>query len=157
MTKVPGFDHGWVVDQITQMFCDYRRDRPGLIRYRAGGGECRLRLRGMATDRHPDQAVYLDPKPAITSRLWEQWIPSVVVEVVSEGGEDRDYIQKAEEYLVAGVQEYWILDPSDRTFHVHQRINDAWVVTILGDDATYQTPLLPGLDVHPGDLLGPAS
>ena len=157
MTEVPGPNHGRTVWRLANMFAFYERDHSGLVKYRAGGGECRIRISALHSDRHPDLAVYLEPQPGVTKRVWQHWVPAIVVEIVSEGGEERDYKEKAEEYLAFGVTEYWILDPSDRTFHVHQRVNDAWVVTIFGDDATYQTPLLPGLDVHTGELLGPVS
>ena len=45
----------------------------------------------MQSDRHPDQAVYLLPPPD-GPRPWTRWVPEIVVEVVSEGGEDRDYV-----------------------------------------------------------------
>ena len=157
VTEVPGPNHGGTVRGLARMFILHDVAHPGVIDYGAGGGECRIRVSALHSDRHPDQAIYLQPTPDVTKGVWQHWVPAIVVEIVSEGGEDRDFREKAEEYLAFGVTEYWILDPSDRTLHVHQRVNDAWVVTILGDDATYQTPLLPGLDVHPGDLLGPAS
>jgi Uma2 family endonuclease len=162
VTEIPGVNHGrivgritqhFVVHELTQLFCDYRRDNPGRIQYRAGGAECRLRIRGMESDRRPCQAVYLDSPPVETPLIWEVWVPTIVVEVVSEGGEARDYVQKAEEYLMAGVQEYWILDPADRALHVHERINDAWSISVISADATYETPLLPGLEVQPAKLL----
>ena len=79
-----------------------------------------------------------------------------MVEVVSRGGEDRDYVEKREEYLRAGVREYWILDPTPRTLLVLQRAGDVWQEVLVKADATYRTHLLPGLEVRPGDLLGPA-
>src|SRR5262249_47549421 len=145
-----------MVNRLARLFMRYDDAHPGLINYQAGGGECRIRMRGMSSDRHPDQAIYLDPPPQVEARVWEHWVPAIVVEVVSVGGEDRDYVQKAEEYFKFGVQEYWILDPSDRTLHVHHRADDAWAVTMIGADATYQTPVLPGLDLHPGQLFSPA-
>jgi Uma2 family endonuclease len=156
VSEVPGIDHGEVVDRLTQMFCDFRREHPGVIKYRAGGGECRIRIRGMSSDRHPDQAIYLDPQPEVETRVWEHWVPTIVVEVVSVGGEDRDYVEKSEEYLKFGVQEYWILDPSDRALIVHRRVGDELDIPLIEPGATYQTPLLPGLDVRPDELFGPA-
>ena len=41
-------------------------------------------------------------------------MPHIVVEVVSPGGEQRDYVDKREEYLRIGVREYWMLNPEDR-------------------------------------------
>jgi hypothetical protein len=39
---------------------------------------------------------------------------------------------------------------------VLQRAGDVWVESAVNADASYRTHLLPGLEVHPGDLLGAA-
>src|SRR5262249_26363005 len=91
VTEVPAPDHGWIVDRITTLFVLYRENHPSRIRYRAGGGECRLRFPFMQSDRHPDQAIYFTDAPS-GRNPWARWVPALVVEVVSEGGEDRDYI-----------------------------------------------------------------
>lgn len=85
-----------------------------------------------------------------------RWTPELVVEVVSEGGEERDYVEKREEYLRAGVREYWILNPVTRILHALQRAGDVWHEETVAADALYRCPLLPGLEVRPGDLFGPA-
>ena len=107
----------------------------------------------MVSDRHPDQAVYLDPQPPGPAP-WTQWIPHIVVEIVSEGGEDRDYVVKREEYLQVGVREYWILDPATRELRVLTREGDIWKESILTGNTVYSTPLLPGLVVSPEELFG---
>jgi Uma2 family endonuclease len=157
VSGIPGIDHEGIVYLVNQLFIAYGLLHPGIIRYAGSGSGSRIRSPEMSSDRHPDYAVYLDPLPPDANRKnpWTQWSPTIVVEVVSEGGEHRDYAEKPEEYLRAGVQEYWILDPSDRTLHVYRRAGDAWAISILGADATYQTPLLPGLDVNPDQLLSP--
>ena len=64
VTEVPGPHHGRIVRRLARhVRSTTSDDHPGVINYRAGGGECRLRLPGMQSDRHPDQAVYLDPEP----------------------------------------------------------------------------------------------
>ena len=75
--------------------------------------------------------------------------------MVSTGCEDRDYVEKREEYLRAGVAEYWILDPSTRQLRVLRRAGDAWEEAVVAAGATYHTALLPGLEVRPDELLGP--
>jgi Uma2 family endonuclease len=155
VTEVPGVPHGRIVDRITEMFIFYRARHAGVINYRANASECRLRLPGMQSDRHPDQAIYLTPPPGGRDP-WARWIPEIVIEVVSRGGEQRDYIEKREEYLNAGVVEYWVLDPSKRELRVHLRAGDTWSERIVPESKTYRTRLLPGLVVRPGELLGPA-
>jgi Uma2 family endonuclease len=76
------------------------------------------------------------------------------VEVVSEGGEDRDYVVKRQEYLAAGIREYWIIDPSLRQLRILIREGDAWAETILTEGQPYHTPYLPGLEVVLEELLG---
>ena len=153
VTEVPGLPHGMIVDRVTTLFVMYRASHPGIIHYRAGGGECRIRLPWMASDRHPDQAVYLirDPKGP---GLWARWVPAIVVEVLSKRGEHRDFVLKREEYRQMGVSEYWILDRYAHAMHVDRKVGDAWEELILGTDAIHRTDLLPGLEVRVGELLG---
>lgn len=154
VTEVPGLNHGRFVFRLAKMFMQYETAHPGAINYQAGGGECRLRLPGMQSDRLPDQAVYLLPPPKEHSP-WMTWVPQLVVEVVSVGGEDRDRVEKREEYLRGGILEYWILDPKARTLTVLQRVFDVWSDQVIPDDGVHRPYLLPGLEVRPGELLGP--
>ena len=142
-----------IVERITELFVFYKHAHPGSIRYRAGGMECRLRLPGMQSDRHPDQAVYLRPRPK-GPRVWERWVPDLVVEVVSKRGEERDYVEKREEYLRVGVTEYWIINPETRKIHVLRRLGDVWEEAVLGEEATFRPDILPGLEVRVGEILG---
>ena len=48
--------------------------------------------------------------------FWET--ADLVVEVVSEDDPDRDWVVKKAEYAAAGIPEYWIADPRDRTLTV---------------------------------------
>jgi Uma2 family endonuclease len=155
VTEIPRLLHGRVVDRLAELFILYRVAHPNVINYRAGGGECRLLFPGMKSERHPDQAVYLDPPPP-GEDPWSAWCPHLVVEVVSRGGRKRDYEEKREEYLRAGVREYWILDPAKRTMLVLTRAGDTWAEKAVGPRATYRSQTLPGLEVVPNDLFGPA-
>lgn len=115
-----------------------------------------MRLPGMVSDRYPDQAIYLDPEVK-GPKVWTRWMPHIVVEVVSPGGEDRDYVEKREEYLRVGVREYWILDAEQRRMHVLVRAGDVWEESIVAEADVYRTELLPGLEVRPSELLGHAA
>ena len=156
VTEVPGPWHGRIVDRLARMFIHYDEQHPGRINYRAGGAECRMRLPGMVSDRHPDQAIYLDPEPS-GHKVWTKWVPHIVVEVVSPGGEQRDFVAKPEEYPRVGVREYWILDTEHQRMHAFVREGDTWEETIVPESGIYHTVFLPGLQVRPAELLGPAS
>ncbi|MHB1559688.1 MAG: Uma2 family endonuclease [Isosphaeraceae bacterium] len=155
VTEIPGLWHGQIVMRIARLFFVYAERHPGIIAYQAGAGECRLRLPGMVCDRHPDQAIYLDPPPP-GPNVWARWIPHIVVEVVSTRGRKRDFVTKREEYLRMGIHEYWILDPRKRQMHALVRHGDTWVEAIVPAAGTYRTIFLPGLRVRPVELFGPA-
>jgi len=155
VTDVPGVNHGRVVMRVGELFALYNAAHPGVINYRAGGQECRLRMPGLRSDRHPDQAVYLLPPPEGDDQPWSQWVPQVVVEVLSKGGRRRDLVEKREEYLRMGVSEYWILDPKRRDLRVLRRDGDVWAETLIPSGGVHRPHLLPGLDVRPDDLFGP--
>ena len=155
VTEVPGLNHGRIVRRLTKLIIAYEIARPDVINYSAGGGECRLRLPGMVSDRHPDQAVYLNPPPPGKRSPWTSWIPHLVAEVLSEGGEHRDLVEKREEYLRIGVYEYWIIDPKARTFTALKRAGDVWEESKVAPGAVYATHFLPGVEVRPDDLFGP--
>ena len=126
VTEVPGIHHGRIVLRLSDLFAYYDREFPGLINYRAAGSDCQIRLPGMVCDRHSDFTIHLSPSPDEGPRIWTRWVPDLVVESVSEGGEERDYVEKRTEYLRAGVREYWILNPNTRVLHALQRAGDVW-------------------------------
>ena len=155
VTEVPGLPHGRTVRRLARLFILYDIDNPGVINHGAGGGECRICLPWMASDRHPDQAIYTQPPPEPDApHLWARWVPTVVVEVLSKRDEHRDFVLKREEYRNMGVGEYWILDRYARAMHVDRRAGEAWEELVLGPADIHRTGLLPGLEVHVGELLG---
>ena len=73
----------------------------------------------------PDELKHREPDVCFLRRgrfdrqrenFWET--ADLVVEVVSEDDPDRDWVVKKREYAAAGIPEYWIADPRDRTLTV---------------------------------------
>lgn len=85
-------------------------------------------------------------------------VPSIVVEFVSVQRSDaiRDYEAKRDEYLKAGVQEYWIIDRFRRimTIYYPGRVGPTYEVVTEAQD--YQTDLLPGFVLPLSRLLSRA-
>jgi Uma2 family endonuclease len=77
-----------------------------------------LRVRvGQAKFREPDIVFMLAENS--DRRGNEYWNGAdLVVEVVSDSDPDRDLIDKRKEYAAAGIREYWIVDPRDRSILV---------------------------------------
>jgi Uma2 family endonuclease len=76
-------------------------------------------------------------------------VPAIAIEFVSSGkrSRTRDYIEKRDEYLRIGIQEYWIIDRFQRTMTVHLKHDSAYETKLLHESETYATPLLPGFQL----------
>lgn len=76
-------------------------------------------------------------------------VPAIAIEFVSSGkrSRTRDYIEKRDEYLRIGIQEYWIIDRFQRTMTVHLKHDSAGETKLLHESETYATPLLPGFQL----------
>jgi Uma2 family endonuclease len=78
----------------------------------------------------------------------------LVVEIVSEDDPDRDYVDKREEYALAAVPEYWIVDRYQRHIVVLRLENGSYVEHgkfTAGQQAT--SSHFPGLDVSVNDVM----
>jgi len=146
---VPGRKHLAQVNAIKRQIHAYDAAHPAAIHSIASGSECKILIANLESERHPDLTIYKTPPPA-GSDFWARWIPEIVIEVVSPGGEARDYVEKREEYLQVGVGEYWILDAERREMLVLSRRGREWDERAVHPPEFYTTPLLPGLEFDCG-------
>jgi Uma2 family endonuclease len=68
----------------------------------------------------------------------------------------RDYEEKRDEYLAAGVKEYWIIDRFRRVMTVYRKGLTGPTYEIVTAAETYQTNLLPGFALPLSRLLAKA-
>lgn len=155
VSDVPNPPHFKREEKVRLAFDRYRADRPGVIEHVLPGSACKLMIDPTQSERHPDLAVYKTPPPADDATVWSIWVPEIVVEVVSDGSEDRDYVEKAEDYLLFGVLEYWIVDPLRGSVTVHRRVGGRWQPRVLSAEEKYTTPLLPGFELDVVSILRP--
>jgi Uma2 family endonuclease len=82
-------------------------------------------------------------------------IPAIVIEFVSSKRRDalRDYELKRDEYLAAGVQEYWIIDRFRRIMTVYRKGLAGPTFDLVTEAHTYETGLLPGFTLPLSRLL----
>ena len=71
--------------------------------------------------------------------------PDIVIEVLSEGSERRDRIEKFATYAEYGVPEYWIVDQSAQWIEFLILKDGAYVVTQPAE-GRYQSPRLPEVE-----------
>lgn len=50
--------------------------------------------------------------------------PDWIIEIVSPGNPAYDYVRKLNLYLDAGVREYWIVDPIQKSIHVYHLVEE---------------------------------
>lgn len=132
----------------------YDLANPGRIHAILAGLECKLLVDDLESERHPDLCLYLTPMPdRDDSGIWREWIPEIVVEIVSLGSGLRDYEEKREEYLAIGVKEYWIFDFGKQEMHAFRRWGGQWRGKVLRPGDTFTTRLLPGFELPVSDVL----
>ncbi|MBI1918160.1 MAG: Uma2 family endonuclease [Planctomycetes bacterium] len=145
VSEVPNPPHLAQVTAIRRQLSAYDVAHPGRIYTIAGGGECKILLSDLDSERHPDLAVYKTSPPGDESDVWYVWVPEVVIEVVSPDSEHRDYVDKREEYFSFGVLEYWIFNADRQEMLVLRRHGGRWAEQPVRPPQTYSTRRLPGL------------
>jgi Uma2 family endonuclease len=98
-------------------------------------------------DRLPDICVYL--KASASGERVPERVPDIIFEIVSENlaDQERDYIDKREEYHRIGVREYVIIDRFKRAALVLTWRPDDYAEQVLAETAVYTSPLLPGITI----------
>lgn len=87
----------------------------------------------------------------VKNEMWDY--ADFIVEIVSEGGEHRDYVDKVQAYAEAGVPEYWIADPQIKK--IKQLVLEGGKYREVGDFAGEQVVTavtIPGFKVGAGEL-----
>jgi Uma2 family endonuclease len=149
VAEIPTDSHCQIVSNLRQAMFHYKESYPDVILRAGGAGECRLWLPGMISSRTPDVAVVVRNTP---KDVRDRRPPVLVAEVVSKGGETRDYEAKRQEYLVYGIREYWIIDPKARRVTVLSRDGDVWVERVFQGEQTIASYVLPGFAGRVADL-----
>lgn len=80
-----------------------------------------------AAFREPDVCVLLDKNdPRRGRKYWGG--ADLVIEVVSPGGESRDYVDKRSDYAAGNIPKYWIVDPAKKEVLILRLSQGAYVV-----------------------------
>ena len=146
---MPTSTHQAIVAFLYDLFRAYLKPRGGVVMFAA------LRLRVSADKfREPDLLMLRDR----SDRRYQDryWLGAdLVVEVVSPDYPARDLIEKRAEYAAAGIPEYWIADPRDRTITVLTLSGDAYVAHgRYGSGEAATSPLLAGFAAEVDAVFG---
>ncbi|MDR1399999.1 MAG: Uma2 family endonuclease [Treponema sp.] len=91
----------------------------------------------------PDLFVVLDMEKLKDERYCKG-TPDWIIEITSPSTRSHDNVFKFNQYLKAGVREYWIVCPEDKTVQVHILDNNRYVTSAYAADATIPVSVLPG-------------
>ena len=143
VSDIPSMTHNLTVAEIDELLTVYKIKNREVLRYHAGGDRAKMELWNRESERHPDISVYLSAPPKNIEQPWDRWIPDIAIEVVSSSSAKRDYEEKPDDYLAAGVREYWIIDPIKKSGLFLTRRADGWIENRVGRRGVWTTPLLP--------------
>jgi Uma2 family endonuclease len=73
--------------------------------------------------------------------------PDMVVEILSPSTMKHDLLYKLNKYLQAGVREYWIIDPEEKTLHINILEGNQYILTEYNADAAVEVSVLPGCKI----------
>lgn len=92
---------------------------------RSKGGSCEVYPAPFAVKLFEDDKTVVEPDISVIcdpNKLTDKGCtgaPDWIIEIVSPGNPTHDYIRKLNLYLDAGVREYWIVDPMQKSVHVY--------------------------------------
>lgn len=82
--------------------------------------------------------------------------PDLVVEVLSESTYRRDLTRKRRKYAAAGVREYWIADPEEKSLRQYLFAGSDSTceepTSHYRDNAAFESPLFPGLRIELAEI-----
>jgi Uma2 family endonuclease len=78
--------------------------------------------------------------------------PDLIIEILSPSEPRRDRVIKFNKYLQAGVREYWIVDPDDKTVSVHILKDGQYVTAAYTDEESISVHILEGCVINLPDV-----
>lgn len=145
-----GFEHGglaWRIASRVGRFVDERRL-----------GQCRIAETGYLLQRDPDTVRAPDFSFVSAARLSRSpradgffpGAPDLAVEVISPSETHQETEEKVNDYLAAGAQQVWVVNPLRRTVTIHRP--DAPPVLLNEQDSLDGGALLPGFSLPIADI-----
>jgi Uma2 family endonuclease len=154
MSPAPGSIHQFISGIIFNELYNYLKNKPCNVM--CAPFDVRLIRRSgddkdITTVVQPDVCVICNPE-----KIDERGClgaPDIIVEILSPGNNKKELQNKYEVYEEAGVLEYWIIQPVEKTFLKYTLTNGSFLpsrLLTIGDAVT--TPILPGFTLSLDEL-----
>jgi Uma2 family endonuclease len=102
------------------------------------------------TVRAPDVAFVRKERATVPKRGFFPGAPDLAVEVLSPDDSASEVLEKVEDWLAAGTESVWIVDPQRQTIAVHRASSPAQV--FHADDEVTDEAVLPGFRMRVADV-----
>ena len=151
MQSAPGVRHQQVLKRLLRKIDEFLDDKPCEV-YPAP-----LELRLSPLNDESDTNVYEPDLMVICdkSKLTDRGVagpPDMVVEILSPSTARYDKINKLNNYLKAGVREYWIVDPAEGTVAAHFLKDGEYTVRYYDEYTGAPVRILEGLNINLKDI-----
>jgi len=145
MMAAPSVAHQRIAREILLQLGSHLRDKPCEV-FIAPFDVC-LSGRGDDDDTvvQPDIIVICDKAKLDKKRC--NGAPDFIIEIVSPSSSSHDRLTKLNKYLLAGVREYWIVDPDDKGVSVHVLENGKYFVSAHESTETINVNVLDGCKI----------
>jgi Uma2 family endonuclease len=149
VSRQPHLRHGVIIATVSQLFLPAVKALGGLAIVEPG-----IVWSEEAEDNVvPDVAIVLPDRLHLATGRTLSGCPNIVMEIVSQGSIEVDYVRKRNLYARTGAQEYWIIDWLRQSIEVWTFIEQAAQVVTYATGQTITTPLLPDVSISVEDLL----
>ena len=107
-----------------------------------------MRLAAIARGREPDLIFVRKDRTHLLTRHYLDGPADLAIEIVSPESDKRDRKIKFAEYQVAGVREYWLIDPDKQTAEFYRLDEDGYELAALAEDGFYHSQVIAGFRLH---------
>lgn len=118
----------------------------------AYGPELQVRFSALRRRRVPDLLFVSAERTHILKATEVEGAPDLIVEIVSPDSPARDWREKYLEYEVAGVREYWVVDPMSRRFESYTLDAEGRYTLIEEKTGVVHSTVLSGFFLKPAWL-----
>ena len=139
LMSVPTEAHQWIGGELFVQLKDFLRGKSCRVYY----SPFDVRLNYDTEDDivvQPDILVVCD-RSKLENGKYCLGAPDFIIEILSPFNNKHDTIVKLKKYLQAGVKEYWVVDPDNKTVVAHRLMDKQYVTIAYGekDDAPVTT------------------
>nr|WP_018132011.1 Uma2 family endonuclease [Effusibacillus pohliae] len=154
MTPAPSTEHQRIIGNLHGEFYSYLKGKP--CSAFVAPFDVRLLADGKADDQvknvvQPDISIICDP-----NKIDEKGClgaPDLIVEVLSPSTAKKDRSEKLRLYRLAGVREYWIVDPLNKTVEVYDWTQHRFAeAQVYGAEDRIQVAIFDDLVIDLGDV-----